>query len=688
MDSSNNNNSTPPKNITKIGVDTGGTFTDIILSVGPSLYTHKVMSTPDNPAHAVMNGVNEICSLHGVKETSEFQIIHGSTVAINALLERKGARIALITTKGFEDVLEIGRQSRSDLYNLYVDRPKPLIPNNLRFGITERTLYTGKIQTEIKIDEFDSLIETLSKLNLDAIAICFLFSYVNPKNEQIAAEYLSILNLPISCSYQILPEYREYARFNTTVASAYVRPTLEKHLNTLTDSKSFDSSLKLMLSNGGCVSSHSIESIGIQTLLSGPAGGVLGAFSIAKAAGYNRIISFDMGGTSTDVSLCNEDISLTSEITISGLPIKLPLIDIHTVGAGGGSIAIFDSGGALRVGPESAGAVPGPVCYDRGGEDITVTDANLFLGRISEKHFLDGKMSLSTDKTNHRIQNLANTIGLSPIMTAEGILQIANSTMVGAIKVISVERGYDCRDFTLVSFGGAGGLHAAFLAKNLGIQTILIPPNGGLLSAYGMLYANVIKDYSQTILLKINSKNADEINDIVGQLREGMDELLLRALDDMEYEGYDSSQLNILRTLDIRYSGQSYELNVPFTKDSIDFVDKFHSIHKIRFSYSHPDAIVEVVNLRLSAIKETEKPKTISKPLISKIPQKAFIHKKPVVFDNKLYDTNFYHREELLPGNCIDGPAIITEFSATSVVPPDFYINVDSYGNIIMKTKS
>ncbi len=687
MDSS-KNNSALPKTYSKIGVDTGGTFTDIVLSHGTSLYTHKVVSTPNNPAHAVINGVNEICSLYGEMKINEIQIIHGSTVAINALLERKGARIALVTTKGFEDVLEIGRQSRSDLYDLYVDRPKQLIPSELRFGITERTLYTGKIQTEIQKDEFDSLTETLNKLDLDAIAICFLFSYVNPKNEQIAAEYLTKLNLPISCSHQILPEYREYARFSTTVASAYVRPTLEKHLNTLTDSDRFASSLKLMLSNGGCVSSNNIESSGIQTLLSGPAGGVIGAYHIAKTAGYNRIISFDMGGTSTDVSLCNEDISLTSENTISGIPIKLPLIDIHTVGAGGGSIAILDSGGALRVGPESSGAVPGPVCYDRGGEDITVTDANLFLGRISAKYFLNGKMSLSTDKTNNKIEEFSNRIGISPIKTAEGILQIANSTMVSAIKVISVERGYDCRDFTLVSFGGAGGLHAAFLAENLGIQTILIPPNGGLLSAYGMLYANVIKDYSQTILLQIKSKKIDEIDEIVGQLREGMEELLRRALDDMEYEGYDFSQLNILRTLDIRYSGQSYELNVPFTEDSVDFIDKFHSIHKIRFSYSHPDAMVEVVNLRLSAIKETEKPRTISEPLIKEMPLNALIDEKSVVFDNEMYDTKFYRREELLPGNSIDGPAIITEFSATSVVPPSFYINVDAYRNIIMKTKS
>ena len=391
------------KNIRKIGVDTGGTFTDIVMSLEGSLCTHKVLSTPRNPAHAVIKGVSEILNQHNIDSHDGVEIVHGSTVATNALLERRGARIALVTTKGFEDVLEIGRQARPDIYDIFVQRPAPLVPAERRFGIRERTLHTGEIQTEISTADLEILTTHLATLELDAIAICFLFSYVNPKNEQIVADYLASLNIPISCSHEILPEYREYARFSTTVANAYIRPTLEKHLSTLTESNSFPKSFRLMLSNGGCISTRNFESAGIQTVLSGPAGGVIGAYHIAKTAGYEKIITFDMGGTSTDVSLCDGDISMTTESTISGLPIKVPLIDIHTVGAGGGSIATVDSGGALRVGPESAGADPGPICYGNNGKEITVTDANLFLGRISPTQFLGGQMSLASDATREYI---------------------------------------------------------------------------------------------------------------------------------------------------------------------------------------------------------------------------------------------------------------------------------------------
>ncbi len=509
------------KIIRKIGVDTGGTFTDIVMSVEGSLLTHKVLSTPENPAHAVINGVNEIIEIYNQNLLEDIDIVHGSTVATNALLEYGGARIALITTKGFEDVLEIGRQSRSNIYDIFVKRPAPLVPTDLRFGISERTSYTGDIQVEISNEEIDTLSTKLSKLELDAIAICFLFSYVNPMNEQFVADKLQNLRIPISCSHEILPEYREYSRFSTTVANAYIRPVLERHLSTLAESDKFPKPFRLMLSNGGCISTSNFESAGINTVLSGPAGGVIGAYNVAITAGFEKIITFDMGGTSTDVSLCDEEISMTTESSISGLPIKVPLIDIHTVGAGGGSIATIDSGGALRVGPESAGADPGPICYGNMGKEITVTDANLFLGRISPTLFLGGQMTLEVETVQEYIKVFSNHIGLSELETADGILKIANAAMERAIKVISVERGYDTRDFILVSFGGAGGLHAAFLAQNLGIQTVLIPPNGGLLSAYGMLFADVVKDYSQTVLWKIYGNNEK----IHSQLETGFDRL-------------------------------------------------------------------------------------------------------------------------------------------------------------------
>ncbi len=438
-----------------------------------------------------------------------------------------------------------------------------------------------------------------------------------------------------------------------------------------------------MLSNGGCISTKNFESAGIQTVLSGPAGGVIGAYHVAKTAGYEKIITFDMGGTSTDVSLCDDGISMTTESTISGLPIKVPLIDIHTVGAGGGSIATIDSGGALRVGPESAGADPGPICYGNNGKEITVTDANLFLGRISPTLFLGGQMSLAYDTTRQYIEKFSDRIRLSALEAADGILKIANAAMERAIKVISVERGFDTRDFTLVSFGGAGGLHAAFLAENLGIRTVLIPPNGGLLSAYGMLYADVVKDYSQTVLWKTE----DKVTNLHKQLENGYDSLLTRAESDMKSEGFDLSQLKIKRSLDMRYEGQSYELNIPYIDVHTDFVSQFHAMHEQRFSYARPEAILELVNLRLTAIGETEKPALNPEPRTDADPSDAQIEQNRVIFDGEVYPTDFYRRESLHPGNRIEGPAIVTEFSATTVIPPNFFAVVDVYANLILEQR-
>ena len=706
-----------------IGVDTGGTFTDIVMRINGDLFTHKVLSTPQNPAYAVIQGVSEILRLHNT-DAAQLEIVHGSTVATNALLERRGARIALLTTKGFEDILEIGRQARSSLYDFFVERPAPLVPADRRFGISERTLHTGEIQTEIEPTDLETLAAELAALELDAIAICFLFAYVNPQNEQIVAEHLAQLGIPVSCSHEVLPEYREYARFSTTVANAFIRPTLERHLSTLINSDLLGSfnetvarnemegdpntknvktqaadtypqgkikkSFRLMLSNGGCVSAENFESAGIRTVLSGPAGGVLGAYQIAKTAGYEQIITFDMGGTSTDVSLCNNSISLTTESTISGLPIKVPLIDIHTVGAGGGSIATVDTGGALRVGPESAGADPGPICYGNNGEAITVTDANLFLGRIAATQFLGGAMSLDTDKTSTHIEKFAAQLGILPLQAADGILKVANAAMERAIKVISVERGFDTRDFTLVSFGGAGGLHAAFMAENLGIETILIPPNGGLLSAYGMLFADVVKDYSQTVLLKFETSGKM----LLETLNTGFDELLSRAEDEMKAEDFTPEQLIINRSLDVRYEGQSYELNIPYSTEAEiclqeiqALVQKFHTAHDQRFGYARTDAPVEVVNLRLTATGETDKLSIQPLPFVDADPSEAFIVQNRVVFEGEALLTDFYRREALQPGNQIAGPAILTEFSATTVIPPNFSAVVDRYQNLILTKK-
>ena len=674
-----------------IGVDTGGTFTDIVMRRNGDLFTHKVLSTPQNPALAVIQGVSEILHQYDPDTEQKPDIVHGSTVATNALLERRGARIALVTTKDFEDILEIGRQARPDLYDFFVERPDPLVPADRRFGISERTLHTGEIQTQIEPSDLEALAFKLATLELDAIAVCFLFAYVNPRNEQIVAKHLARLDVPVSCSHEVLPEYREYARFSTTVANAYIRPTLERHLSTLIDAQQFPAAFRLMLSNGGCISAKNFESAGIRTVLSGPAGGVIGAYQVAKTAGYDRIITFDMGGTSTDVSLCNGGISLTTESTISGLPIKIPLIDIHTVGAGGGSIATVDAGGALRVGPESAGADPGPICYGNNGENVTVTDANLYLGRIAATEFLGGAMSLDADKAHAHVEKFAKLLGVPPLQAADGILKVANAAMERAIKVISVERGFDTRDFTLISFGGAGGLHAAFMAENLGINTVLIPPNGGLLSAYGMLFADVVKDYSQTVLWQFK-RNDEEGGNLAEALNTGFNTLLIRAENEMRSEGFTPHQLEIDRSLDMRYEGQSYELNIPCfitehmpsTEIVETLVEKFHAAHELRFGYARTDAPVEVVNLRLAATGETDKPPIQSVPIVDADASEDFTVQNPVIFEGETLQTDFYQREALRPGNQIAGPAIVTEFSATTVIPPNFSAVVDVYQNLIL----
>ena len=661
--------------VKNIGVDTGGTFTDIVMRIDGDLFTHKVLSTPQNPALAVIQGVGEILRLHNT-DAEHLEIVHGSTVATNALLERRGARIALVTTKGFEDVLEIGRQTRPSLYDFFVERPAPLVPADRRFGIPERTLHTGEIQTEIKPADLEKLTSELATSELDAVAICFLFAYVNPKNERIVAEHLAKLGIPISCSHEVLPEYREYARFSTTVANAYIHPTLERHLSTLTNSEQFPASFRLMLSNGGCVSVKNFEAAGIRTVLSGPAGGVLGAYQIAKAAGYDQIITFDMGGTSTDVSLCNDGISLTTESTISGLPIKVPLIDIHTVGAGGGSIATVDAGGALRVGPESAGADPGPICYGNSGEDITVTDANLFLGRIAATQFLGGTMSLNTDKASTYMEKFAERLGIPALQAADGILKVANAAMERAIKVISVERGFDTRDFTLVSFGGAGGLHAAFMAENLGIETVLIPPNGGLLSAYGMLFADVVKDYSQTVLWQFKTDGET----LVEALNTGFDKLLTRAENEMKAEGFLAEQLKIDRSLDIRYEGQSYELNIPYSTERRDhsnavevLVKGFHAAHAQRFGYARIDAPVEIVNLRLTATGETDKPPIQSGPLVDADASDAFTGQSPVLFEAEALRHRFLSPRGVASGQSNSGTRYRNGIQCDDCHTPKFF---------------
>jgi len=656
-----------------IGVDTGGTFTDLIFKRGDSWAVCKLPSTPSNPALAVLEGISRVAA--GIEEK---RIVHGSTVATNAILERKGVKTALVTTAGFEDVIEIGRQNRARLYDLAYRREPQIVPEHLRFGVRERVLCNGDVLEGLHREDTRALVRALKDSGIESVAVCFLHSYLNPAHEDEMKAMLRELNAPVSLSHEILSEFREFERTSTTVVNAYVAPKMQGYLSCIDDALSAEDRLGVMQSNGGSISARTAMREPVRTLFSGPAGGVVGALELGRMAGYTRLISFDMGGTSTDVSLIDGEPVFTFESSVSGYPVKVPSIDIHTVGAGGGSIARLDTGGALKVGPESAGADPGPICYGK-GELITVTDANLYLGRLVPEHFLGGGMALDAEKVADRIGKMAVEAGLTPVGLAEGILAVANATMEKAIRVISVERGYDPREFNLFSFGGAGGMHAVFLAKLLGVPRVIVPRNPGILSAVGMLLADIVKDYSLTVMLQGDDSSREEPG-------MALDELQRRARTDLLKEGVGEAGIFMEKYLDMRYRGQSYEIAVPFGDDC---VESFHRLHERAYGYRKDGNPVEIVNVRLRARGVTPKPEFQRIPAGSEAPPPdAFWSRRRIAFDGLAVETTILKRERLLCGNRIKGPAILTEYSATTVVPPFAEAEVDEYGNIAIELKS
>ncbi|MEE9610094.1 MAG: hydantoinase/oxoprolinase family protein, partial [Desulfatiglandales bacterium] len=647
----------------------GGTFTDFVFREGEHWGIYKLLSTPANPASAVLAGLNHIA------QGKRKQIIHGSTVATNAILERKGAKSALITNKGFEDIIEIGRQNRSRLYDLAYRKEPHIVPLDLRFGIRGRILHTGEEHEPLDIQEARKIARQLEKAQTESVAVCFIFSFANPSHEQKIRELLEGTGVAVSLSHEILAEFREFERTSTTVLNGYVSPKMQNYIAYLMAELDQRDTLSIMQSNGGSISAETAMKESVRTILSGPAGGAVGAFEIGKMAGYTQLISFDMGGTSTDVSLIDGALSLTVESKISGYPIKVPMIDIHTVGAGGGSIASLDVGGALRVGPESAGADPGPICYGK-GDHITVTDANLFLGRLIPEYFLGGSMKLQGEKLENFFQKMARETDLSPVELAEGILSVANAAMEKAIRVISVERGYDPREFVLFSFGGAGGMHAPFLARLLNIPKVFVPQNPGILSAIGMLMADVIKDYSLTVMRNQNNTTAEELSELFSDLEK-------RGTEDLLREGISAENVSLERYLDMRYEGQSHEIIVPY---AAQHVEDFHVLHEKTYGYRNQDKTVEIVNLRLRALGMPDKPRfQKAEKVQEQPPEGAFIGEYEVVFDQETTRTQVIARDKLLGGNKIGGPAILVEYSSTIVIPPFAEASVDAYGNVIME---
>jgi len=666
----------------RIGVDTGGTFTDLLCLDERGLRVHKLRSVPSDPSSAILAGIRALLNAEPADATLE--VTHGSTVATNAVLERKGARLALITTAGFEDVLRIGRQTRPELYNFMVRRAEPLVAPELTFGLHERITADGSVLHPLDSAELTALIATLREKEIDSVAVCFLHSYAFPQHEQQAVTALRAAGFRVSASHEVLPEYREYERWATTAVNAYVAPLMARYLGRLQQHLG-SASLRIMQSNGGSISAARAATEAVQTILSGPAAGVIGAQALGALSGHTRLITFDMGGTSTDVSLIDGVIATTSESLVGDLPVRLPVLDIHTVGAGGGSIAWIDAAGGLRVGPRSAGADPGPVCFGAGTE-LTVTDANLLLGRLDSSYFLGGRLTLDLTRTQTIAAAFAQKLNLTVPALAEGILRIANANMERAVRVVSVQRGFDPRDFALLAFGGAGGLHACDLAASLDIATVLIPEHSGVLSALGMLLADVAKDYSASVLRPGTKITAED-------LQSKLTPLAAQAHRNLAAEGFSSDQITLTATLAMRYQGQAFEIDVPLpahalTEESLVALDlDFHQRHTKLYGYSNPHRATEAVQLRLRATGRTAKPSLPVAHEIKSQPLPAPDATRETIFAGESLATPIFHRNRLAPGMSGIGPTIIVTGESTNVIPPRWSWHIDSAGTLVASHK-
>jgi len=649
-----------------LAVDTGGTFTDLVLLTDGEIRTLKVPSTPHDPSQAVLDGIREILG-----NPNSFALLHGSTVATNALLERRGARVVLVTNEGFEDVIEIGRQDRPQLYALVGHRLPPLVDRQDRIGVSGRLGPQGEELTPLDARALDGLVDDIRTRNAESVAISLLHAYANPAHERAVAEALrSGLSdeLPISVSSDIVPEFREYERTSTTVLNAYVAPIMDRYLGRL--AREADAThISIMGSNGGALSIERARREPVHTVLSGPAGGVVGALTWAQRSGFDSVLSFDMGGTSTDVSLCPGRPLRTREFSIGDQPAAIPVIDIHTVGAGGGSIARVDAGGALRVGPRSAGAQPGPICYGNGGTDVTVTDAHVWLGRLPADAFLGGTRTLDRHAIEEPLRRIAESLGMSLNEAAEGILAVADAAMERALRVISVERGYDPVDFAVVAFGGAGALHVAELTHRLGARSALIPPDPGLLSAYGMLASPVTRESSRTVFL--NSL----MPEIETRLATELDVLEESARNSLIDEGVPDGSVTTERWIDARYQGQSFELGVP----AQGWVEAFHDAHDERYGYRRQETPVEAVTVRVVASAPANE---LGETHLDSEPSNVEPKPVSVVHGGTAHAALSVWRQDLRPGDTFAGPLVVQEYSGTAWVPPGWTMTVDVWGTL------
>jgi N-methylhydantoinase A len=669
----------------RLGVDVGGTFTDVVLVTDDQFVTAKTPTTADQ-SEGVLEGIETACTEAGIEVTEIDTFAHAMTVSVNALLERDGARTLLLTTEGFRDVLEIGRQDRPDLYDLFVERAEALVPRQRRLGVEERATVDG-IETELTEDELEDLVTAVEEHDPEAIAVSFLHAYATPENEQrVASRLREHCDVPVSVSHEVLSTFREYERTATTVANAYVTPAIDSYLSRLVE-QATERGLpepRIMHSSGGVATPDAIRDRAITTALSGPAAGVVGAGALAGDSGADEregVVSFDMGGTSTDVSLLqNGAARTTTEASIAGQPIAVPMVDVETVGSGGGSIAWVDEGGALRVGPESTGAEPGPACYDRGGTEPTVTDAQVVLGYLGPEAALGGTLEIDAEAAHDVLGELAATAGLNSAReAARGVFRVANATMTRAIRRVTVERGTDPRQLGLVAFGGAGPVHAAAIAERLSIGTVVVPLAGGVLSAYGLLAADETQDVAVTHRTKLAAPDVETIE-------AEYEALVERATASA------TSDPTVTRAADCRYAGQSFELRVPapdpFDPDIV--AERFHRRHEQTHGY-RMDEPVELVTLRVRALVERTTPAVPyheggpSAEDDATVPANAVSGSRRLVFPDSAVEASIYERRQLPPGSTVTGPAVIEDTESTAVVPPEWHATVRDDGALVLR---
>ncbi len=678
----------------RVGVDSGGTFTDICLFEEESgrMEVWKVSSTPDEPSQGIADGVEQGIGRVGAAAAAISYFGHGTTVGTNALIQHRGVRTGLITTDGFRDLLEIGRQKRPDLYDLQADKPPVLVARDLRLEVPERVRHDGTIETALDEQALRGAVRALRAAGVEAVAVCFLYGFVRPEHENTARRILGE-EFPeaFACtSHDVAPEFREYERMSTAVVNAYLGPVMRGYINRLSERLSalgLTVAPHLTQSNGGVIAFEQAARLPVRTVLSGPSTGVVAAQELGRAVGLPDLITFDMGGTSTDVALLQGGACrLTNEAVVHGYPIKAPMLDIHTVGAGGGSIAYVDSGGLLKVGPRSCGAFPGPVCYGKGNEEAAVTDANVVLGTLNPTHLLGGRMAIRQDLARAAVGRLAAQLGMGVMETAQGIISVVTANMARAIRVVSVQRGHDPRDYTLAAFGGAGPLHAARLARELEIGRILVPRNPGILCAMGLLLTDLRTDYATTRLMTLGRAILPAIEDAFAPLREA-------AVRWFEAEGIEGPAQKITRTVDMRYAGQNYELSValpdgPVTQASLDHLAAgFAEAHRRMYGFVAEGEAVQLVTFRVEASGLVPRARFQAHPDAGPDAAAALAGQRELWLPEAggFVPCPVYDRGRLRAGNRIAGPAIIEQMDTTTIVLPGMDATVEPYLNLILE---